>query len=65
MLCYYAQCRILSTIMLNVIMMSAIMPNVVMLSDVAPVSVPGKQFQPSLIFLVNPQSAQVEHTFTA
>ncbi len=36
MLCYYAACRILFTIMLNVIMLSVVMLSVVMLSVVAP-----------------------------
>ena len=40
MLCYYAECRILFTITLKVIMLSAIMLRVDMLSVVAPKSVP-------------------------
>ncbi len=40
MLCYYAVCRILFTILLNVIMLSVITLNVVVLSVVAP----SKQF---------------------
>jgi hypothetical protein len=45
MLCYYAVCRILFTILLNVIMLSVITLNVVVLSVVMlSVVAPSKQF---------------------
>ncbi len=43
MLCYYAECRILFTIMLSIIMPSVVMLNVEMLSVEAP-------FESSLLF---------------
>jgi hypothetical protein len=39
MLCYYAECRILFTIMLNVFMPSVVILNVIMLSVIVPAQV--------------------------